>query len=363
MPPILLVTGANSGVGLATARLAASRGVFVIALCRSPEKGAAAVASINSTARNGGGAELVLCDLADWSSVLDAAAKISKRTQVINAVVLNAGIAKIGESFEGPTVDKQGIDIVMSFLFGHTLLVRALHPVLCNTAANGRCRVIWTSSIDHWTCSSTLDKNKTLEHCRGEMNGKLSYRTCKLGHVQVAFALNRRYGLRLHPFRGNGRVEHLAYTPGLVQSNFVERSGINTPENRWLVALVQKCIAVKPVESAELVLQTILSNIDGGSFVYPYTTCDGLKCWDELPHGKRGLYKFRFEMLQRITGYGFRNARASPEAYDEKEQDALLAEIERFFTKWASEKGVALPPAPRGWNKFDGDCRTWEWDD
>jgi NAD(P)-dependent dehydrogenase (short-subunit alcohol dehydrogenase family) len=61
-----LITGANTGIGLATARALADRGETVFLACRSPSRGSAAAASI--------GARYLPLDLASLSSVRACAA-------------------------------------------------------------------------------------------------------------------------------------------------------------------------------------------------------------------------------------------------------------------------------------------------
>ena len=343
----VLVTGANSGVGLGVAKAAAAEGCLVYVACRSRERGEEACRAVGAAASKGGGAEFVKLDLADWKDVLACAETLKRKAARLDAVCLNAGIAKIGSGFAGPRTDKQGIDVVASFLFGHALLVRALQPLLERTAAReGRVRVLWTSSIDHWTCASSLDDNGTLEHCRGEMDGKLSYRVCKLGHIQAAFALSRRFGKA----DAKARIEHVAYTPGLVHSNFIDRSGLDIGKNMWLLKRACNFVAVPSRSAARVALFALFNDrVKGGDMIMPYSTLSGLTCWDGMPFGKRGLNKFKFEVLQR-TNYWPRVDRASPEANDEREQEALLRELERVFRLWAGEHGIALEPSPWfGW--------------
>jgi NAD(P)-dependent dehydrogenase (short-subunit alcohol dehydrogenase family) len=83
----VLITGANSGLGLRSARVLAGMGARVLLGCRSAERGRAAVAVV------GRNAELVELDLADLASVRKAAADVRERTgDKLDLLMNNAGV-------------------------------------------------------------------------------------------------------------------------------------------------------------------------------------------------------------------------------------------------------------------------------
>ena len=77
-----LITGANSGLGLETAKALVAKGAHVTITARSEVKGATAMAE-------SGAQEFIQLDLADLSSVRSAAAKV---TEPYDVVFFNAGI-------------------------------------------------------------------------------------------------------------------------------------------------------------------------------------------------------------------------------------------------------------------------------
>jgi NAD(P)-dependent dehydrogenase (short-subunit alcohol dehydrogenase family) len=100
----VLVTGANSGLGLRTAETLARRGATVLMGCRNPERGEIARAEV---ARAAAGPEPVVVplDLADLASVRTAAEDVAGRVERLDALVNNAGVmalplARTADGFE-----------------------------------------------------------------------------------------------------------------------------------------------------------------------------------------------------------------------------------------------------------------------
>ncbi len=86
-----LVTGANSGLGLQTAKALAAAGAAVLMGCRNAEKAANAKREIE-TATPGAAVEIVELDLADLSSVETAAAAVAARPEALDLLINNAGV-------------------------------------------------------------------------------------------------------------------------------------------------------------------------------------------------------------------------------------------------------------------------------
>ena len=87
----IIVTGANSGLGLATTRQLARRGARVIMAVRDQAKGARAVAQL-SDSQPGARLEVRRLDLADLDSVRAFAARLHADQVPVDVLVNNAGV-------------------------------------------------------------------------------------------------------------------------------------------------------------------------------------------------------------------------------------------------------------------------------
>lgn len=92
-----VVTGANGGLGLETARALAAAGAHVVMAARNQEKAAAAMAEIRRETPDAS-LELIELDLGSLASVRQAAAQISGARERIDLLINNAGVMGIPES-------------------------------------------------------------------------------------------------------------------------------------------------------------------------------------------------------------------------------------------------------------------------
>src|SRR5947207_10004715 len=88
---VIIVTGANSGIGFETAKELTRKGAHVVLACRSMEKGSAAAQYIHVEIRNARLEPMVL-DLTSLKSVHAFAETFSAAHDRLNVLVNNAGI-------------------------------------------------------------------------------------------------------------------------------------------------------------------------------------------------------------------------------------------------------------------------------
>ncbi|HYP47474.1 MAG TPA: SDR family oxidoreductase [Thermoleophilaceae bacterium] len=120
--PVALVTGANRGIGLETARQLAGQGHDVILTARDERKASDAAKEI--------GARALQLDVSDPASVERAAAAVANHPGALDVLVNNAGIGSdFGVSGAEPDFDKiqQALD---TNFFGAYRLTVALLPLL-----------------------------------------------------------------------------------------------------------------------------------------------------------------------------------------------------------------------------------------
>ncbi len=199
-----LVTGANTGIGYATAEALASRGGRVYLACRSAANGEAAVASLVSSTGNDAVAFLPL-DLADLDSVRACAAGFLALGEPLHVLVNNAGLA----GRQGVT--KQGFELAFGVNhLGHFLLTTALLGCLKASAPS---RVVNVSSDSHYMARG-IDFEALRRRGRG-ITGMPQYAVSKLCNVLFTQELARRLD-------GTG-VTSYAVHPGTVASDIWRR--------------------------------------------------------------------------------------------------------------------------------------------
>jgi len=90
-----VITGATAGAGFQAARIFLSKGAKVVMLNRNAEKSVATIAELKEEFGVGADVRFIRMDLADLSSVREAAAEVLRTVPQIDALICNAAIAQV----------------------------------------------------------------------------------------------------------------------------------------------------------------------------------------------------------------------------------------------------------------------------
>ncbi len=116
-----IVTGANSGMGMATARALLDEGATVIMLCRSEKRGKEAYKKLLEDGNSR--TYLILADLGDYDSIRNFAKQVKERFDKIDILVNNAGFISLDRQETKEGLERQfGINHVGHFLLTTELL-------------------------------------------------------------------------------------------------------------------------------------------------------------------------------------------------------------------------------------------------
>ena len=198
---VIVITGANIGIGHAAARALAVRGARLRLLCRSLAKAAPVVDELRAHTD----VRAIACDLASLASVRDAAAAVLAVDEPLHVLVNNAGVA--GQ--RGVTADGFELHFGVNHL-GHFLLTQLLLPRL---RASAPARIVHVASGNHYRARG-IDWD-AMRRPTASVTGLREYGVSKLANVLYSNELARRLD-------GAG-VLSAAVNPGRVASNIWQR--------------------------------------------------------------------------------------------------------------------------------------------
>ncbi|WP_460712710.1 oxidoreductase [Nocardioides dilutus] len=175
-----VVTGANGGLGLVTARDLAAKGAHVVLAARNPKKTAEALETIRAAAPDAS-LEVVALDLSSQASVKDAASQILASHERVDLLINNAGVMGIPEA---RTVDGYEMQFGVDHL-GHWTLTALLLPALLRTPGS---RVVTVTSTAHHIGRAVSTTNPHLE---GRYGPWRAYGQAKLANFHFGLGLQR----------------------------------------------------------------------------------------------------------------------------------------------------------------------------
>jgi NAD(P)-dependent dehydrogenase (short-subunit alcohol dehydrogenase family) len=249
----LVVTGANSGIGVEAARGLVERGAHVVFAVRDTAKGEKAATGLAGS----GSTSVVELDLSDLDQVEGCAETLLDRHDNLSALICNAGV--MGGPF---LLTPQGFERQMATNhLGHVALVAALWPLLHASAS----RVVLVASGE--ARGGQLSPQTTREQLLNPTpyDGKQVYRNTKQANLLFAQELHRRCA------KAGSPVSAVAVHPGAAATNLFARQLERAGRDR--LASVSKAVTTVLLPSAAAGALSTLRALDhstpSGAFVGP----------------------------------------------------------------------------------------------
>ncbi len=211
-----LITGANGGLGLQTARALAAKGARVLMAARNQEKAAAAEAEIRAESPDAV-LEVVPLDLGSLDSVREAATAVLEDHSEIDILVNNAGLMAMPER---RTADGFEMQLGVNHL-GHWVLTSRLMPALLQAPA---ARVVSVTSTAHHMGRAVDPSNPHLE---GNYGPWKSYGQSKLANFHFGIGLQRRFE------QAGVSAASLIAHPGLSNTDLQAHAASENAGDRW----------------------------------------------------------------------------------------------------------------------------------
>lgn len=252
MSKVCIVTGATSGLGLATARQLAARGAGVIVVGRDAAKCAAVAASIS-----GGAVDWLVADFADQGAVRRLAADVEARHPRIDVLVNNAGA-----TYPKRRLTPQGIELTLAVNHLASFLLTTL--LLDRLRESAPARIVNVTSVAHENARFDFD-DPTMEQGYRPF---AAYSRSKLANLWFTYELARRLD-------GSG-VTANAVHPGLVRTAIGNHSGPLRRAGWQLLHVAYRKVSLTPEQGAavitHLAIDPELEGVTGRYFAEGHAT-------------------------------------------------------------------------------------------
>lgn len=190
---IVVITGANSGIGYETAKALAAKGAHVVMACRNADRAKTALDALKRDVPKAK-VQLLTLDLASFDSIKAFSQSFQEQYEKLDVLINNAGLVPVSKQKTAEGFEMQfGVNHL-----GHFLLTQLLMPQL---EAAGNARVVNVASLMHRFGSIDFDS------FRGEKKYQplKAYGQSKLANVLFTRELAKRYAdkgissFSLHP--------------------------------------------------------------------------------------------------------------------------------------------------------------------
>ncbi len=277
---VVIVTGANAGIGKATVTELAKTGATVVMLCRSQARGEEALNEVRAISASSS-IQLMICDLGSQQSIEDFCTEFKKRYQRLDVLVNNAGVFPPDRQ---QTVDGYELQFGINHL-GHFLLTNRLLELLI---ASGPARIINLTSGIHKAGKINFEDVNLKKNYKSWR----AYAQSKLANILFTYELAER-------LKGTGVAVNCVH-PGAVATGM----GINNDSVFGnLFGQILKTFQKTPEQGAETAVYVATSHdVEGVTAKYfyrkrpiqsskgSYNKADAIRLWD-LSEKMTGLKK------------------------------------------------------------------------
>lgn len=246
---VVVITGANSGLGLESTRALVSQGATVIAGCRDELRARAAL-----DLSGPGSVDVRRLDLADLASIREFAAGVGTDYPAINVLMNNAGVMAIPRS---ETVDGFEQQLGVNHM-GHFALTGLLLEQVMSAAG----RVVTVSSSAHRMGTMNFDDL----HSRDKYQRWSAYGQSKLANLLFTLELQRRLDA------AGASTMALTAHPGFSATNlqFAHANMTNSRLERVFMSATNKVLAQSPDAGAwPQLYAAVAPGLRGGEFIGP----------------------------------------------------------------------------------------------
>ena len=222
---VVMVTGATSGIGKATAQALAEKGATVVIVGRNPEKSSAVAKEISKRSNNPA-VEALIADMSELAEVRRISAQFKEKYGRLDVLINNAGAM-----YQERQVTSEGFELTFALNhLGSFLLTASLLDTL---KASAPARIINVASISHKDAELDFDDLQSEKNYSAHQ----AYSRSKLANIMFTYELARRLAR-------SGVTANVLH-PGLLRTGF--RDNLNRSSmQRIAEAIFMQVAAVSP---------------------------------------------------------------------------------------------------------------------
>ena len=243
---IVVVTGANAGIGFATSLGLAKQGAAVVLICRNANRGLTALKAVAEVAA--ATPKLLIADLSSQASIRGLSESLHAQLPRIDVLINNVGAAFAKREFTIDCIEK-------TFALNH------LAPFLLTNLVLDLIRQSSDGRVVNLTAGMPGSPPNFLDNLQGEKSyGQFAaYRSSKIGNILFTYELARRLD-------GTGITVNCVH-PGPVKTEFTEKAGGFLSVMSRILRPIMKSPEVGARTPIYLATAPEVAGITGGYFV------------------------------------------------------------------------------------------------